>query len=299
MDESMDEESAMTQTDAGSREHAMPANAAGGVSSTGRGAGSGSGADMNAIGDRAGRPVTITVVSAGVSEPSTTSRLGDAVALQTAEYLRAQGRDVRVRRIDLRDFAQDIAIASVSGHASQTLQQAIDKVKASDGVVAASPIFKASYSGLFKSFWDIMDPDAIVDMPVALTATGGSERHALMTDTDMRSLFAFMRAIAAPTSLVAATKDWAGEALSSREQRVGAELGALIESDVRNVVLRAAGSYYRRSFSADRAAAGEPTGASDAGEDGSSGAEDGLDFDSALMRLAAGGMAAGRRDGDA
>lgn len=269
-----------------------------GASGAGDGAADAEDADVDAEGEQRPRAVTITVVSAGVTEPSTTSRLGDAVALQASAYLKARRYGTQVRRVDLRDLAQDIAVASVSWHISPVLQRAIDKVTTSDGLVVASPIFKASYSGLFKSFWDVMEPDAILDMPVALTATGGSERHALMTDTDMRSLFAFMRAIAVPTSVVAATKDWASDALSSHEQRAGAELGALIASNVRDLVLKAAGSHYRRSFTAVPAQVDAQTGASAVDDDGMSAVGQGLDFDSSLMRLAAGGIASDFADAD-
>ncbi|MDN6485674.1 MAG: NAD(P)H-dependent oxidoreductase, partial [Bifidobacterium mongoliense] len=98
---------------------------------------------------------------------------------------------------------------------------------------------------LFKSFWDVTDTDVVLDMPVALTATGGSERHALMPDTDMRSLFAFLRAVPVPTSLVAAGKDWDSEGLIAHEERAGEELGALILLGARRAMLEAAGAGYR------------------------------------------------------
>ena len=221
----------------------------------------------------------ITVVSAGVGDPSTTTKLGEAVALEAARYLREHGVDVAVRLVDLRPLARDVAVAAVSRQVSPALKQAIGTVATSDGVVAASPVFKASYSGLFKEFWDVTEPDVMLAMPVVVVATGGSDRHALVPDTDMRSLFAFLRAIVAPTSIMAAGGDWASTGLADRERRAGRELGAFILSDVRRAVMDAAGGGYRRSFatatmdeSAASASAALP------------------DFDSSLMRLAAGGL---------
>ncbi|MEK0210166.1 CE1759 family FMN reductase [Bifidobacterium mongoliense] len=187
----------------------------------------------------------ITVVSAGVSDPSSTTRLGEAVAHQALGYLHDHGHEAEIGRVDLRGLSGDIARASVGDGISADLQRAIDEVAASDGLVAASPIFKASYSGLFKSFWDVTDTDVVLDMPVALTATGGSARHALMPDTAMRSLFAFLHAIPVPTSLVAAGKDWDSEGLSAHEKRAGEELGVLILLGARRAILEAAGSGYR------------------------------------------------------
>ena len=153
------------------------------------------------------------------------------------------------------------------------------RLPADDGVVAASPVFKASYSGLFKEFWDVTEPDVMLAMPVVVAATGGSDRHALVPDTDMRSLFAFLRAIVAPTSIMAAGGDWASTGLADREKRAGRELGAFILSGVRRAVLDAAGKGYRRSF------------ATATMDESASAASTALpDFDSSLMRLAAGGI---------
>ena len=203
------------------------------------------GAMMNETANEAAKPYRITVVSAGVSDPSSTTRLGEAIARQAQRYLHGHGHRVEIGQVELRGLAGDIARASVGDGISAGLQRAIDEVAASDGLVAASPIFKASYSGLFKSFWDVTDTDVVLDMPVALTATGGSERHALMPDTDMRSLFAFLRAVPVPTSLVAAGKDWDSEGLIAHEERAGEELGALILLGARRAMLEAAGAGYR------------------------------------------------------
>jgi FMN reductase len=231
----------------------------------------------------------ITVVNAGVSDPSSTGKLGDAVALKAAEYLRLQGSTAEVHRINIKDLAKDIAVAGVSYQISEPLRDAISDVVTSDGIVAATPIFKASYTGLFKSFWDIVEPDAILNMPVALTATGGSPRHALVPDTAMRELFAFFRAVATPTSLLASSGDWASDSLSDRQERAGYELGALIYADIRGTVMKAVGRQYRRTYNSVTVndtvndAVGSDT-------DGGLNNDGTVDFDSALMHLAAGAL---------
>ncbi|MCI1219299.1 MAG: NAD(P)H-dependent oxidoreductase [Bifidobacterium sp.] len=175
----------------------------------------------------------ITVVSAGVSEHSATGRLGDAVALGVQETLHRHGRECELHHIDLKDFATDIAVAAVNYQLTDALRGILDQVTSSDALIAATPVFKASYSGLFKSFWDIVDVNAIVNAPVALVATGGSRRHALVPDTAMRSLFAFLRAIPTPTSLLASGEDWGTEALESRQHRTSCELAAMVMSGLR------------------------------------------------------------------
>ena len=181
----------------------------------------------------------ITVVSAGVSEHSATGRLGDAVAVRTQETLQRHGHECELRHIALKDFAADIAVAAVDYHMSDALRGVFEQVISSDALIAATPVFKASYSGLFKSFWDIVDVDAIVNMPVVLVATGGSRRHALVPDTAMRSLFAFLRAIPTPTSLLAAGEDWGSAELEARQRRAGEELAAMILAGLRSTMAAA------------------------------------------------------------
>ncbi|RBP97287.1 NADH-dependent FMN reductase [Bifidobacterium aemilianum] len=232
------------------------------------------------------RQYQIAVVSAGLSEPSTTTKLGRAVALEAADYLQSQGAEATVIAIELKDLAQDITTAAVSRQVSPGLRESIGKIADSDGVVVASPVIKASYSGLFKSFWDLTDPDLLLNMPVVLVATGGSERHALVPDSSMRELFAFLRALVAPTSLMAAGSDWASPSLSDRKSRAGKEMAAMILADVRDRIMGAAGAHYRRTFDGlttrqeqSQAIPGSATSAQDPA----------LNFDSSLMRLAAGG----------
>lgn len=176
---------------------------------------------------------SLTVVNAGISEPSSTFRLADEIAQKTTAYMGKQGKKVVVTTVTLKDYADDIAEASISFKPSERLAKAIETVTSSDGLIAASPIYKASYSGLFKAFWDLVEQDAIANMPVVLAATGGSDRHALVPDVVMRGLFAFFRAVPAATSLMATKEDFDTPELESREDRAASELGALMLSGVR------------------------------------------------------------------
>ncbi|MDN6622845.1 MAG: NAD(P)H-dependent oxidoreductase [Bifidobacterium crudilactis] len=230
----------------------------------------------------------ITVVSAGVGEPSTTTKLAEGIAEKTAQQLQHDGHAAQVNVIELKNLAKDIAIASVSWRISPELQAALDIVVNSDALVAASPVFKATYSGLFKSFWDIAAQDALLGMPVAVVATAGSERHALVPDTSMRSLFAFMRAIVVPTGVMAATVDWGSDGLLSRQTRVAAELASMVTAEVRKSMLAAVGDRYTRSAE-DLNVEPERDDRDTASADSGGPNAPSLDFDSELMKLAAGG----------
>jgi FMN reductase len=150
----------------------------------------------------------LVAVSAGLSSPSSTRLLADRL-LQAARYrLAEQEYAVDVEVIELRDLAVDIANNLVTGFPSEKLQTAIDAVTGADGVVAVTPVFTASYSGLFKSFFDLIDPAALTGTPVLVAATGGTARHSLVLDHALRPLFAYLRAQVVPTAVYAASEDW-------------------------------------------------------------------------------------------
>ncbi|HEY8589314.1 MAG TPA: CE1759 family FMN reductase, partial [Naasia sp.] len=135
---------------------------------------------------------TLAVISAGLSKPSSTRMLADRLADATARRLEETGDDVRVEVVELRDLAHDITNNLLTGFPGAALADAIDTVTGADGLLAVTPIFSSSYSGLFKSFFDVLEPGAIADQPVLIGATGGSSRHSLALDYAIRPLFAYL-----------------------------------------------------------------------------------------------------------
>lgn len=175
---------------------------------------------------------TLVVVSAGLGQPSTTRLLADQLAAATRE--RGERLDVRtdVHPIELRDHAHDVVNRMLTGFASPGLRQTLDLMAAADGLIAVSPIFNASYSGLFKSFFDILDDSSLVDKPTLIAATGGTSRHSLALEHALRPMFAYLRASVVPTAVFAAAEDWAGggaaESLRDRILRAAGELAEQI-----------------------------------------------------------------------
>jgi FMN reductase len=172
----------------------------------------------------------LVVVSAGLTQPSSTRLLADRLA--SAVGARA---DVDTRVIELRDLAVDIANHLVAGFPSPKLGDALKAVEEADGVIAATPIFTASYSGLFKSFFDLIDFEALTGKPVLTAATGGTARHSLALEHAMRPMFAYLHAVVVPTAVYAASEDWASGELATRIDRAAGELADLM---VRNPVKR-------------------------------------------------------------
>ena len=177
---------------------------------------------------------TLAVVSAGLSTPSSTRLLADRLTAATVAALRERGEDATVEVVELRTHARDLADDLVTGFANESLRAAIDTVTGADGLIAVTPVFSASYSGLFKTFFDVLDKDSLTGTPVLLGATAGTARHSLVIEHAMRPLFAYLRAIPAPTGVFAASEDWAGgdrgtgTALAGRIDRAAGELADLV-----------------------------------------------------------------------
>lgn len=173
---------------------------------------------------------TLAVVSAGLSTPSSTRLLADRLTAATVAALARRGVTATVEVVELREHARDLADNLLTGFANRQLQAAVDTVVGADGLIALTPVFSASYSGLFKTFFDVLDKDALTGTPVLLGATAGTARHSLVLEHAMRPLFAYLRAVVAPTAVFAASEDWAGDddGLGRRIDRAAAELADLV-----------------------------------------------------------------------
>jgi len=179
-------------------------------------------------------PLHVVVVTAGLSQPSSTRLLADRLAGATEQAL--TGRDVEVETVELRDWAHDLTNHLLTGFPGPDLASVLERVRNADALIAVTPIFNASYSGLFKTFFDVLGLDALVDKPVLIAATGGSARHSLALDHALRPLFAYLRAIVVPTAVYAATEDWAFDnELNARIHRAAGQLAQLVESSTATV----------------------------------------------------------------
>lgn len=220
----------------------------------------------------------IVVITAGISEGSQTTSLASQAVKHLQELLEQQGIRAHFSTVQIKDLAGDIAQAAVTGRTSDRLQSRLDQIRGAAGVIAATPVYKASFAGLFKSFLDLLDDDALVATPLLLLGTGGTPRHSLVLDHDLRALFSYFRPLTVPTAVYAATEDWAQpKALADRLRRAGREFSVLLRADLKSQIFRRGEDQgYRITY------VGGPV-------DEDLSLEDELDFDSELMRLAAGG----------
>ena len=220
------------------------------------------------------RPLTILAVNAGISDPSSTKMLAERSAAATIKHLQTLGREGRVESVDLAPLASQIMDSLLSAGPLPKVQKLMERMATADALIMATPVYKAGPSGLFKAFVDTLENDLIVAKPLILAATAGTARHAMVVDEQMRPLFAFMRAFPVPTSLFATAEDWADPAFGGRIRRAGVELAELTASGIERRISGASWGSYNREFGSTAAATqgGAP-----------------LDFDTDLMRLAAGG----------
>ncbi|RZQ62422.1 CE1759 family FMN reductase [Amycolatopsis suaedae] len=216
----------------------------------------------------------LVVVTAGTGDPSSTRMLADRVAQRVGAIADKRGEPVRVRVIDLREIAGEITTALVSQLTGPKLAKAVEALGAADGIVVSTPVYKAGPSGLFTSFFQVLDNDLLIAKPVVLAATAGTARHALVVDEQLRSLFAYLRTTTVPTSLFASTEDWGDPALNKRVDRAAFELVLLMESGFAKQVRDESWHSYQHEFGS------------------AGGTEVDIDLDSDLMRLAAGGRPA-------
>lgn len=216
-----------------------------------------------------GSTLSLVVVAAGSSGASSTKLLADRTAAATVETADNLGLNVETFHIDLRPLAGEITSALTTNVIGEGLARAVSALGEADGLIVTTPVYNAAPSGLFTTFFQAIDDDLLIAKPVILAATAASVRHALVVDGQMRPMFAYLRTLAVPTSIFAAAEDWNDRELGSRIDRAATELVLLMNSDFSRQVRETSWGQYRHEFGS---AAGSE-----------------VDFDSSMMRLAAGG----------
>ncbi|CAM4118468.1 FMN reductase [Stenotrophomonas lactitubi] len=150
------------------------------------------------------RPLRIVAVSGGLQRPSRAATLAEHLL-----DLIGEGVPCDQHLIELGELAPQLAGALWRSQLPETVERQLAAVEQADVLVVATPVYRGSYTGLFKHFFDFIDQDALVDTPILLAATGGSERHALMIDHQLRPLFSFFQARTLPLGVYATDRDFA------------------------------------------------------------------------------------------
>lgn len=176
----------------------------------------------------------LTIVSGGLREPSSTRLLADRLGEAVKQELSSSGAEVTTTVIELRRLGRPIIDAMLSGFATSDLEDAFETVASADALIAVTPAFNASFSGLFKCFFDVLPEESLTDMPVLIAATGGTERHSLVLEHALRPMFSYLHAIVSPTGVYAATDDFGvqhgPQGLGDRIRAAAADFARLVLS---------------------------------------------------------------------
>ncbi|RQS58568.1 FMN reductase [Burkholderia sp. Bp8963] len=156
----------------------------------------------------------VVAVSGGLQRPSRTLALVEALLASLGDAL-----PIDVTLIELGEIAGRLSGALTRAQLPADLEAKVRSIETADALVVASPVFRASYTGLFKHLFDLVHHDALIDVPVLLAATGGSERHALVIDHQLRPLFSFFQARTLPIGVYASEGDFAHYAITSAALR--------------------------------------------------------------------------------
>lgn len=149
------------------------------------------------------RPLRVVAVSGGLQSPSKSAGLARHLMALIADQVPCQQR-----LVELGQLAPQLTGAVWRSQLPDAMERELAAVEQADVLVVATPVFRGAYTGLFKHFFDLIGQDALIDKPVLLAATGGSERHALVIDHQLRPLFSFFQARTLPLGVYATDKDF-------------------------------------------------------------------------------------------
>lgn len=168
------------------------------------------------------RPISVVGVSGSPTRPSRTT----ALVQEVAETFAARVGGVSTV-IELAPLLGELGFGPFRGDIGPAARAALETVESADLIVVGSPAYRATYTGLFKLFFDHVGQHALVDKPIVLTATGGSDRHALLVEHQMRPLFGFFQALTVPLGIFANEGDFVDYRVESPELR--ARIGTAVQ----------------------------------------------------------------------
>jgi FMN reductase len=168
------------------------------------------------------RPLRVVAVSGSLHAPSKTSVLVAAILDEIAEH-----HEISRHVIELSDIGPEFAGALTRGDLPPSVEDELRRIEEADLLVVASPVYRGSFTGLFKHLFDFVGQYDLVDKPVLLAATGGGERHALMLEHQFRPLFGFFQALTLPIGVYASNTDFTEYTLTSEAVKARVELAVL------------------------------------------------------------------------
>lgn len=166
------------------------------------------------------RALRVVIVNGSPHERSKTMGLTDLVTSALGERI-----EIETERIDVYRLGPSFTGAVQREDVSSEVEERIRAAETADVLVVATPVYRASYPGIFKHFFDLVDQYALANKPVILVATGGSDRHALVIEHALRPLLAFFQAATIPVGFYANAGDFDGTLVLNNEVYSRIEMG--------------------------------------------------------------------------
>jgi FMN reductase len=178
------------------------------------------------------RFLNTVVINGSLHRPSRTRVLLEEVTQKISNDVALQ-----TQFIDLVDLVPFIGTALSKDNMNTVAKQALQRIELADFLIVGAPVFRGSVPGLFKHLFDLIDMDALTGKPVLLAATGGSARHGLVIDHQMRTLFGFFHALSLPAGIYATSAEIQDGKIVSETLKERLELVASLASPVLNGVV--------------------------------------------------------------
>ncbi|WP_026191684.1 FMN reductase [Methylosinus sp. LW4] len=173
----------------------------------------------------------LVAVSGGLGHPSRAAALAKAITEAIAARM-----PIDAHAISVADLVQDLAGVISAKSAPASVSEAVTRIETADALVVTTPVYRGSYTGLFKHLFDLVHHEALIGKPVLLAATGGSDRHSLMIDHQLRPLFAFFQSLTLPLGVYANDSDFSNYEVSSDALKERIQLA--VESGIGYLELR-------------------------------------------------------------
>jgi FMN reductase len=172
----------------------------------------------------------VVAISGSLNRPSKSRTLADKIAAAAVARV-----DLRLSSFDVLDAGPGLGAAFSRSQLSSEALAIVEAIEDADALIAVSPVYKGSYTGLFKHLFDFVSPTALINKPVVIGATGGGHRHGLVVEHQLRPLFGFFSALTVPTSVYASDHEFSeGQPVDptvlDRIDLSGAQLGSLLLS---------------------------------------------------------------------
>jgi FMN reductase len=159
--------------------------------------------------------LSLVAVSGSLHTPSKTTVLAAEILDRFADAFRAAGLPVETTLLELSEVGREFSGALTRAELSPAAEGAVQRIESATLLIVASPVYRASFTGLFKHVFDFVGQYALVDTPVLLAATGGSDRHALIIEHQFRPLFSFFQAITLPIGVYASDGEFVAYRIAS------------------------------------------------------------------------------------